>query len=85
MLDDGATQQEIADQAGLSQNCISRFLHGTNDISFSRGLKIMRVILAAQTMGQESASMSDGDQDEEVYDDAKFFERFEKTTPETHR
>lgn len=49
MLDDGATQQEIADQAGLSQNCISRFLHGTNDISFSRGLKIMRVILASQT------------------------------------
>ena len=57
MLDDGATQQEIADQAGLSQNCISRFLHGTNDISFSRGLKIMRVILAAQTMEQDSSTV----------------------------
>lgn len=48
MLNGGATQQEIADKAGLSQNCISRFLHGTNDISFSRGLRLMKVVLGAQ-------------------------------------
>ena len=53
MLNGGATQQEIADKAGLSQNCISRFLHGTNDISFSRGLKLMKVVLGAQAESVE--------------------------------
>lgn len=48
MLNGGATQQEIADKAGLSQNCISRFLHGTNDISLSRGLRLMKVVLGTQ-------------------------------------
>lgn len=48
MIAEGATQQEIADKAGLSQNCVCRFLHGSNDISFSRGLKLMKVVFENQ-------------------------------------
>jgi predicted transcriptional regulator len=61
MLDSGATQQEIADKAGLSQNCISRFLHGTNDISLSRGLRLLKVVLEEQTKSVEPPPKEDCD------------------------
>lgn len=83
---------QLSDLTGVSFRSIYRLMSGEcQDLRkvlrvlafFNLGLEICAA--KQKAVEQASPAMSDGDQDEEVYDDAKFSESFEKTTPETHR
>ena len=66
MLEDGATQKEIASAAGVTQNCLWRFLNEAGDISLSRAEKLMAVASGNSLIGRRSRNnTSAGDSEDE--------------------
>jgi hypothetical protein len=56
MLEEGATQTEIASAAGVTQNCLWRFLNEAGDISLSRAEKLMAVASGNSPIGSRGRS-----------------------------
>ncbi len=61
MLEEGATQKEIASAAGVTQNCLWRFLNEAGDISLSRAEKLMAVASGNSPIGSRGRSNTSGD------------------------
>ncbi len=61
LLEEGATQAEIAAAAGVPQNCVSRFLANKTDIGFSKAEKLMAVASGNSPIGSRGRSNTSAD------------------------
>jgi len=61
MLDEGATQVEIASAAGVTQNCVWRFINEASDISLSRAEKLMAVASGTTPIGRRDRNNTSED------------------------